>query len=218
MNKISKNLRAPSKGQRAVIEPAITKLKRKRKPRITLSAINWISEAEELLVSKSIDSVRVDTLAKKLKVTRGSFYWHFDGRPDLLRRLLLSWKERQTEDIIRRYQTRRVQSKELIAELLALPAHGRAATRGASVELAIRAWARREPAVRAVVDDVDAQRFGYIEHCFTSLGCSVAQSKARAFILYGYMQAESILSSLGTPDEKSARREFIASALLPSGD
>ncbi|MDM0043868.1 TetR/AcrR family transcriptional regulator [Variovorax dokdonensis] len=179
-----------------------------------LTPKDWIRAATELLIHRSIDAVRVDVLAKILEVTRGSFYWHFADRDDLLKQVLLDWQEQQTEQIIARYRKQGVQSAELIKELVALPFHGRAAMKGASVELAIRAWARRDEMARRVVDAVDAKRLAYLEECFSNLGFVLPDAKARAFLLYCYMQSESLFRNQGSTDEKTQRREFVARTLL----
>jgi len=182
--------------------------------RAQLTPADWIAAATEVLVHKSIDSVRVDVLAKELQVTRGSFYWHFEDRDDLLRRVLMGWQEAQTEQIIARHQREGVKAEALIVELVELPFHGRAAMKGSSVELAIRAWARRDDAARMVVDEVDSKRLAYIQECFTSLGFSSKAAKARAFTLYCYMQSESLFRNQGSVSDKAERRQFIARMLL----
>lgn len=63
-------------------------------PRAQLTPDDWVRAATDLLVTKSIDAVRVDVLAKQLDVTRGSFYWHFKNRDDLLHQVLQDWSER----------------------------------------------------------------------------------------------------------------------------
>ena len=182
--------------------------------RTQLTPTDWIAAATEVLVHKSIDSVRVDVLAKELHVTRGSFYWHFEDREDLLRRVLMGWQEAQTEQIIARHQREGVKAEALIVELVELPFHGRAAMKGSSVELAIRAWARRDDAARMVVDEVDSKRLAYIEECFTSLGFSSKAARARAFTLYCYMQSESLFRNQGSATDKAERRQFVARMLL----
>ncbi len=179
-----------------------------------LTPNDWIRAATDLLIHRSIDAVRVDVLAKILEVTRGSFYWHFTDRDDLLKQVLLGWQEEQTEQIIARYRKQGVQAADLITELVELPFHGRAAMKGASVELAIRAWARRDDMARRVVDAVDAKRLVYLEECFANLGFEVPEAKARAFLLYCYMQSESLFRNQGSADEKAQRRAFVAKTLL----
>ena len=67
--------------------------------RQSLTPEAWIDAATEVLVDRGIDHVRVDVLATQLGVTRGSFYWHFRDREDLLRRVLEAWRNRQIAGI-----------------------------------------------------------------------------------------------------------------------
>ena len=190
------------------------KFAKRTRPRNRLTPADWIASATDLLVDKSVDSVRVDVIAQKLEVTRGSFYHHFADRADLLKRILVSWQESQTGEIIARYRRQGVEAEALIRELVELPFHGRAAMRGASVELAIRAWARRDDTARMVVDEVDSRRLGYLRECFLSLGFAPAEARARAFMLYCYMQSESLFKNQGNEADHEQRRLFAARLLI----
>jgi AcrR family transcriptional regulator len=177
--------------------------------RSPLTPARWIDAATELLVDKGIDAVRVDVLAKRLGVTRGSFYWHFRDREDLLQHLLRSWRDGATEQVIRRFEGTRTEPQELIRELIALPFRGQAARRAAGIELAIRAWARRDDTARRALDEVDERRISYIAQCFSAVGFPFGQARARAFILYAYEVAESLLHQQGTEAQKAERRALI---------
>lgn len=177
----------------------------------------WIAEARKLLVTKSIDAVRVEALAKEMGVTKGSFYWHFKDRDDLLKRMLMAWRDEATEQIIFRFESRGLPARELVRDLLSLPFHGATAQQAAATELAIRAWGRRDEVARAIVDEVDAKRLSYIAQCFSALGYSIAEARARAFVLYSYELSESLLSDQGTPAQKAERRAFVEKLLLESG-
>lgn len=181
--------------------------------KVQLSPADWIKAATQVLVDKSIDAVRVDVLAKGLKVTRGSFYWHFTDREDLLHQLLKSWRDATTEQIINRFERSGANPEALLRELSALPFHGKSAANSASIELAIRAWARRDEMARQVVDEVDAKRLSYISQCFVALGFGFQDSAMRAFVLYSYMISESLLRQ-GTETQRQQRREFIETLLL----
>ncbi len=52
---------------------------------------DWILAAWESMGGGSLDNVKVNILAKKLGVTRGSFYWHFKSRQELIDALLDRW-------------------------------------------------------------------------------------------------------------------------------
>ena len=123
-------------------------------PRLSLTPDSWIEAATTLLVDKGIDTVRVDVLAKILGVTRGSFYWHFKDRDDLLKSVLKAWRDAATDQLIERFERKHADPRVLIRELISLPFRGRSAERAARIELAIRAWARRDETARQAVDDV----------------------------------------------------------------
>lgn len=178
-----------------------------------LTPEHWIQAATELLVDSGIDAVRVDVVSKRLKVTRGSFYWHFKDRDDLLQSLLESWRKVTTEQIIERFE-RTDDPHVLLKELISLPFRGRAAARAARIELAIRAWARRDNMARQAVDEVDSRRISYISQCFSSLGFPLAEARQRAFLLYAYEVAESILSNQGTATQKRERSALAEKLLL----
>jgi AcrR family transcriptional regulator len=173
-----------------------------------------------VLVDQGIDHVRVDVLAGQLEVTRGSFYWHFRDREDLLRRVLQAWREETTVQLTRRLAVARSEPRELLADVITLPFRGRAATRAARIELAIRAWARRDPLARQAVEDADAARLGYHGELFRALGFAAEEAGHRAFLLYGYEVAESLMSGQGSGDQREARRRFVLQLVqqkLPRG-
>jgi AcrR family transcriptional regulator len=150
----------------------------------------------------------VDLLAQHLGVTRGSFYWHFKDREDLLRRVLQAWRETATENLTARLESAHEDPLAQLRDVLSLPFRGRAAARAARIELAIRAWARRDQMARFAVDEADASRIGYIAQVFSALGFPVMEARSRAFILYGYIVSESLMPTLSSKAQQDERRRF----------
>ncbi|MGA0609853.1 TetR/AcrR family transcriptional regulator [Caldimonas sp. KR1-144] len=183
-------------------------------PRASLGPDDWISAATALLASKGVDAVRVDVLAKRIGVTRGSFYWHFKDRDDLLSRVLQAWRDGATEQVISRFERQGATPLELMREVMSLPFRGRSAVEAASVELAIRAWARHDEMARQRLDEVDAQRLSYIAQGLTALGFPIAEARLRAFALYGWQVAESLLQQHGGAAQRAERRAFMEQLLL----
>ncbi len=176
--------------------------------RLSLTPETWIGAATDVLVDQGIDHVRVDLLAQRLGVTRGSFYWHFKDREDLLRRVLQAWRETATENLTARLESAHADPLEQLRDVLSLPFRGRAAARAARIELAIRAWARRDQMARFAVDEADASRIGYIAQLFSALGFPVLEARSRAFLLYSYVVSESQMATLSTQAQKDERRRF----------
>ncbi len=177
--------------------------------RAPLTPDSWVEAATAVLVDQGIDHVRVDTLATQLGVTRGSFYWHFRDRQDLLRRVLAAWREQTTVQLTRRLSNARSSAAEQLHDVLTLPFRGRAALRAARIELAIRAWARRDDMAREAVDEADAARIAYHASLFTALGFETQEAQHRAFLLYSYEVAESLMHRHGSAAQKQARRDFV---------
>jgi len=184
--------------------------------RASLTPDSWIEAATAVLIDQGIDSVRVDVLAGQLEVTRGSFYWHFRDRDDLLRRVLAAWRQRATEQLTERLERAHTDPREQLRDVISLPFRGRSAVRAARIELAIRAWARRDAMARHAVDEADASRIGYIAQVFSSLGYSIVEARSRAYLLYAYVVAESQMSAHGTPAQREERRHFVERLMLQS--
>jgi AcrR family transcriptional regulator len=177
--------------------------------RATLTPDTWIEAATQVLVDQGIDHVRVDVLATQLGVTRGSFYWHFRDREDLLRRVLQAWRTRATDALTRRLTVAQGDPQAQLRDVISLPHRGRAAAQAARIELAIRAWARRDAMAREALDEADASRIEYHRQIFVALGFSAREAQLRAFTLYSCEVAESLLHRQGNEAHRAARKQFL---------
>ncbi|WP_395701090.1 TetR/AcrR family transcriptional regulator [Aquabacterium sp.] len=195
--------------------PTATPRRRDSSARAQLTPEAWIQAATEVLVDQGIDHVRVDVLAGELGVTRGSFYWHFRDREELLRAVLQAWREQATEALTQRLERAHADAREQLRDVISLPFRGRSATRAARIELAIRAWARRDEMARHAVDEADASRIGYIAQVFSALGCPIAEARSRAFLLYTYVVGESLMPRQGSAAQRAERARFVERLLSP---
>ncbi|MEZ5958643.1 MAG: TetR/AcrR family transcriptional regulator [Hyphomonadaceae bacterium] len=87
----------------------------------SLDAAAWIEAAFDALAEAGIDAVRVDPLARKLGVTRGSFYWHFADRAALHTAMLKEWRKRQSYRVGTRIESQTTAPDERLKRTLALP-------------------------------------------------------------------------------------------------
>jgi AcrR family transcriptional regulator len=141
-----------------------------------------------------VDAIRVDRLAKKLGVTRGSFYWHFKDHAALLRAVLRDWRKRATYRLRPRIERADASVKDWLRELLNLPNSSPRAARGAAIELAIRLWARRDPEASRVVRVIDRTRLTYFAGLMEQRGFPPEQAKGRALLFYAYLMAEGTIA------------------------
>ena len=166
----------------------------KDKPKRRLTREDWVEAATHRLVKRSIDAVRVEPLADDLNVSRGSFYWHFRSRGDLLEAILAAWQERQTRRIVERIrQDRLLSAEQQLIKLRGLPARTKSTKEAAALELAIRAWARRDTSARRVVEAVDAERIDFTQSLIHDAGADSKEARFWALIGYAYTLGESLL-------------------------
>jgi AcrR family transcriptional regulator len=83
-----------------------------------LSRGDWLKAARMALLQGGVEAVRVEKLARALHVTKGSFYWHFKDREELLEALLREWEEELLHDILPRLKGRR--GRQALLSLLRL--------------------------------------------------------------------------------------------------
>lgn len=159
------------------------------KPRLDAGA--WIDAALDALAAEGPGAVRVEPLAKRLGVTKGSFYWHFRDREDLLCRALASWQDARIA-AIREQKADAPAPRATLTALLDL--YARAPNpKGLAVELAIRALARNHAAAADAVAQVDNERLVRVAELFERAGLDPEQSQARALLFYAFLFGQSLL-------------------------
>jgi AcrR family transcriptional regulator len=160
-------------------------------PRLDTQA--WVRAALDLLAEQGIDGVRVESLAKQLGVTKGSFYWHFKDRDALLEAILDAWRRQATLRIIARLDQTTQTPAGRLRQLLHLPFRGARSERGADVELSLRLWSRRDARARAALAEVDQLRLSYIAGLLEDCGCAADDAKARAVLAYAFIRVGTTL-------------------------
>jgi AcrR family transcriptional regulator len=140
-----------------------------------LQPSHWIEAGIARLASDGIESVRIELLARDLRVSKGSFYWHFRDREDLLGRILAHWQEGERD---------RLQPSGHAAELRwAWFVDQNSAQERVRMELAIRAWARKEERVAACVATADKERTRFIADVLREIGFANAASESWAEVI-----------------------------------
>ena len=72
---------------------------REKSERSTLSAADWERAALQLIAQKGVQAVAIEPLARRMGVTKGSFYWHFSSRESLLDQALQRWEEHDARNL-----------------------------------------------------------------------------------------------------------------------
>jgi AcrR family transcriptional regulator len=141
----------------------------------------WIAAALDLLAEKGIDAVRIEPLAARLGVTKGSFYWHFRDRAALHAAILESWSATSTADVIAVLEAKGGTGAERLRRLFAVTVHDR---RRPQLTTAIRAWAHTDPLAARTIEQADAERIAYVTGLLEAHGLKPQLAATRARLLY----------------------------------
>ena len=77
-----------------------------------LTAQDWIDFGLTTLARSGFQALKAEILARKLGVSRGSFYWHFADLETFHRQVIEHWRRVATEAIIAGEEIRRMRRPE----------------------------------------------------------------------------------------------------------
>ncbi|AWT42070.1 MULTISPECIES: TetR/AcrR family transcriptional regulator [Streptomyces] len=129
----------------------------------------WLEAGLRALVAGGPEAVRIEALAQSLGVTKGGFYGYFRNRDALLAEMLDLWEREVAESVIEEVERGGGDARERLDRLFGLvAAASEGPVRGVTADIAIRDWARRDPAVAERLRRVDNRRADYLRSLFSS--------------------------------------------------
>lgn len=157
--------------------------------RTTLSAADWEQEALRVIAEQGISAVAVEPLARRMGITKGSFYWHFSSRESLLEQALLGWEKHDARNLAASLGELSCPRDRLIAFFRAV---GRESLTHQVYSALIAA--ADHPQVQPLLDRVAARRIRHIAQAFTELGMDAVTAEHHARLTYsvylGFLQLQ----------------------------
>ena len=181
-----------------------------------LSADDWASAALDLISEQGVAAVAVEPLARRLGVTKGSFYWHFPSREALLVAALERW-EKMEQDLLFGELEPINDPRARLRALFNLVAH----EYKSHVVYSELIKAMDHPAVQPVIGRVSERRLDYLTASFRQAGLARTDARYRAQLLYsayvGFLQLNLQLHQTRMQhDEFEAYVEHMAATLIPN--
>lgn len=141
---------------------------------------SWIRAALEVLGQDGHEALKADRLARRLKVSRGSFYWHFRDVRDFQQAVLESWEIEAVDGALGKIAAPPGQGGSgrligLIALAFAIPTR---------LERAMHRWAGSSPDAAASVERVNARRLAALSAMFLEAGNTHEKATTKAKLLY----------------------------------
>ncbi|MEX0405947.1 TetR/AcrR family transcriptional regulator [Aquibium sp. LZ166] len=168
------------------------------------SADLWLEAAYEALLESGVDAVKIMPLAKKLNLSRTSFYWFFRDREELLATLVSRWREKNTGNLVGRTEAYAETVAEAMLNVFDCWLDGDLFD--SKLEFAIRSWALQSPETLAEIQQADQLRIDALTKMFVRFGQDEARADVRARTIYlvqiGYI-------SMQTKEDISVRMKRI---------
>jgi AcrR family transcriptional regulator len=170
----------------------------------------WLDEGLAVLAERGAKGVRVDRIAARLKLTKGSFHHHFDGVDDYHRALLGRYESEAMAAIAAAVAA--VSDLPPDRALVELPSH---ASFDPRIEAAIRGWAFESEDAKAVQTRVDTVRLDALVSLWQRILHDSVRARAAALVPHLLMIGASV--ALPTPSEKDMQEAFsLLATLVPS--
>ena len=150
-----------------------------------LTRERWVEEGLRVLRDEGPLALAADRLAKRLKVSRGSFYWHFHNVAEFEAAILTSWEERWTKRIIAATRSSGGTPRQQLASLIA-----QTAGLDAEVYLSAKRLARRHPEHAEIMHRVDESRLSFVTGMLQAGGLSKAAARNRASVIYAWAMGQ----------------------------
>ena len=178
------------------------------KPISNLSRKDWIDFALQKLSREGIDKVTVASLARDLKVTKGSFYWHFKDRKQLLTAMLARWKETGSAVVFNEVERVGGDAKSRLRHMsnFIFKRYGDQL----NFELSLREWGRKDPEIRYSIAQEDERRMDYIRGLFAEIYDNPRIAEAKAWMLFSLFIGETMIAS---PIKEQTREKLLSVCL-----
>jgi AcrR family transcriptional regulator len=154
----------------------------------------WLEAAYASLLESGVDSVKILPLAKRLNLSRTSFYWFFKDREELLSALVERWRDKNTGNLIK--QSEAYAESVVEATFNVFDCWLDKTLFDSQFEFAIRSWALQSVDIQAEVLAADQARISALVTMFTRFGFDQATADVRARTIYlvqiGYISMQSL--------------------------
>jgi AcrR family transcriptional regulator len=183
--------------------------------RVSLSAADWERAALDLIAEQGIQALAIEPLARRMGITKGSFYWHFSSRESLLEQALIRWEDHDRRNLsaalgefdkprdrlisfFRRVGKEKL-THEVYSELFAAAGH---------------------PHVQPVLERVAERRMQHLSSAFQELGMEGTQARNQARLTYsvylGFLQLQRQQQTPSLSSEEfEAYIEHVINTLIP---
>ena len=159
-----------------------------------LTRERWLEEGLAVFNTEGPAGLAAERMAKRLGVSRGSFYWHFSNAEDFEGAVLVAWEEQWTNRIVAATGSDKQDPRKRLYNLIK-----QTGGRDAQIYAAAKRLAGSNPSLGELMNKVDARRLELVARILRSGGVPEGAALMRARIIYSWAIGHMIVASEGGP-------------------
>lgn len=154
-------------------------------PKIIATKEDWISLGYKIFSEEGESGIIVEKMAKRLKVNKSSFYWHFKTRKEFINSLTMFWVKNATEQIIH-FTNIKITPKQKVKTLVSLIYRQ---DPDFDFVFFLKRYAQKEKNIQELIDSIENKRIEYAKGLLMELGYSYEEARIKSAILYKHFLA-----------------------------
>lgn len=154
-----------------------------------LTRARWVEEGLAVLREDGARGLAADPMARRLGVSRGSFYWHFASALDFEAAVLGEWEEQWTNRVMLAVDAGGDDPKGRLCSLIE-----KTGGQDASVYASAKRMARKHSDLDVLMRSVDERRLGFVREILVAGGVSEADASLKASIVYSWAMGQMLVS------------------------
>ncbi|WP_336216053.1 TetR/AcrR family transcriptional regulator [Nonomuraea sp. LPB2021202275-12-8] len=146
----------------------------------------WLNEALKVLAEEGAAGIRIDRIAARLNLSKGSFHHHFDGAEGYKKALLAHFERLSIEKLENAIADvgESAGARVILARLTKLVRPGDTGLYRPELDIAVRAWATWDADVRAVQTRLDEARLSALQRVWRSAVATDEEARTAALLPY----------------------------------
>ena len=172
--------------------------KRKIQNRERLTREQWLTRSLDILSEEGPGELRIDTIAAKMKVTRGSFYWHFKNRADYIKNLAEYWLWSSTDEVIDTVNGMDADPKTKLTTLITHVIRENLA----GYDIAAQMLMHKEPQIAPIITEAFVHRASCIQSLFKEMGYQGQDLATRTHLFVGFFSLDAIIKDQSTKKKR----------------
>ncbi|PQP83894.1 TetR/AcrR family transcriptional regulator [Paenibacillus sp. PCH8] len=151
-------------------------------PKIIVTEEQWVQRGIEQFEQGGVEELVIEKMAVSLGCSKSSFYWYFRSRSSFIQRLIETWKERTTQQVIADSNVHATADEQIVDVLNRMFG----TTQRGDFLFYLRKLSLKDETYRVILDEVEQLRMEFMKQLLIQKGMHPEQAFQKSWMLYHY--------------------------------